>query len=167
MRKMESVDHLLTKLRRAPSVILQSVRSSRLLPRSRGYILFQEFLAGNAFDTRVTVIGDRAFAFVRRNRPGDFRASGSGDIEHDPTLVDNECVRTAFSVSERIGAQSLAFDFLRGAESRPLIVEISYCYNPDAVHKCPGYWDPTMNWSEGHVWPEHAILDDLLRSQLQ
>lgn len=27
-----------------------------------GYVLFQEFLPGNSYDTRVTVIGDRAFA---------------------------------------------------------------------------------------------------------
>jgi glutathione synthase/RimK-type ligase-like ATP-grasp enzyme len=164
MRKTESVEHLLAKLRRAPSAILQAGRSSRFLPRSRGHVLFQEFVPGNAFDTRVTVIGDRAFGFTRRNRPGDFRASGSGDLDHDPNRVDNECVRTAFAVSERIGSQSLAFDFLRGAESKTVIVEISYCYNPDAVHKCLGYWDPAMNWHEGHVWPEYAILEDLLRS---
>ena len=34
----------------------------------KNYIYFQEFIPGNEFDTRVTVIGDRAFAFRRMNR---------------------------------------------------------------------------------------------------
>ena len=35
----------------------------------RGYLYLQEFLEGNEFDTRVTVIGNRAFAYRRVNRP--------------------------------------------------------------------------------------------------
>lgn len=31
-------------------------------------------------DTRVTVIGHCAFGYRRYNRPGDFRASGSGRL---------------------------------------------------------------------------------------
>ena len=39
----------------------------------RGYVYFQDFIPDNQFDTRVTVIGNRAFAFIRKVRPGDFR----------------------------------------------------------------------------------------------
>ena len=164
MRKTRTVGALVAKLRRAPSSILDSIRISQALPRSRGYVYFQEFLPDNGFDTRVAVIGDRAFAFTRRNRPGDFRASGSGDLDHDPSKVDIECVRTAVGVARRLGTQSLAFDFLKDSQSRPVIIEISYCYQAEAVQHCPGCWDPAMNWHEGHVWPQDAILEDLLRS---
>ena len=48
-----------------------------------GYIYFQEYLAGNEFDTRIYVIGDHAGALRRLNRPGDFRASGSNRLDYD------------------------------------------------------------------------------------
>jgi hypothetical protein len=50
----------------------------------KNYALFQEFMPGNEHDTRVTVIGDRAFAYRRFNRPNDFRASGSGNFNVEP-----------------------------------------------------------------------------------
>ena len=50
----------------------------------RSYILWQEFIPDNQRDFRVTIIGRRyAFVFWRNNRPGDFRASGSGLIDYD------------------------------------------------------------------------------------
>ena len=53
----------------------------------RDYLLVQEFLPGNGFDTRITVIGNRAFGFRRFNRPDDFRASGSGRIDWNPAAI--------------------------------------------------------------------------------
>ena len=162
VRKVQSWAAFVGKLRRAPSAFLKAVRTSSELARSRGYIFFQEFLPGNAHDTRITVIGDRAFGFIRRNRPGDFRASGSGALDHATDLVSLECVRSAFDVAKKLGTQSLAFDFLWDENKRPMIVEISYCYQAEAVYKCPGHWDSCMNWHEGHLWPQDAILNDLL-----
>jgi hypothetical protein len=46
-----------------------SPRPGSLTELQWGYLLLQEFVPGNEFDTRVTVIGDRAFAFRRLNRP--------------------------------------------------------------------------------------------------
>ncbi len=128
----------------------------------QGYIYFQEFLPGNAFDTRVTVIGHRAFAFIRRNRADDFRASGSGLLGYDAELVDKRCVETAFDVARGLRAQSLAFDFLFDSEHSPRICEISYCYVASAVHACPGHWDRQLTWQPGHIWPQDAILEDLI-----
>jgi hypothetical protein len=61
-----------------------------------------------------------------------------------------------------LGTQSLAFDFLRGSGGEYVIGEISYCYISGYIHECPGHWDEAMNWHEGHVWPEDAIIEDLL-----
>jgi glutathione synthase/RimK-type ligase-like ATP-grasp enzyme len=162
IRRTRTAGSLVAKLHRAPSSILNAIRTSHALPRSRGYVYFQEFLPDNAFDTRVTVIGDRVFAFIRRNRPGDFRASGSGDLHYDLNSIDMACVRTAVSVARRLGAQSLAFDFLRDSESQPVIIETSYCYQAEAVFNSPGHWDDTLTWHEGHMWPQDAILEDVL-----
>ena len=130
----------------------------------KNYALFQEFLPGNEFDTRVTVIGDRAFAFRRFNRPKDFRASGSGNLQHDPLAVDLRCVSAAFAAAQRLKSQSMAFDFLfRGEGQEPVVVEVSYCYADWAVERCPGHWDSRLNWHEGHLWPEEAHVEDFLK----
>ncbi len=105
----------------------------------QGYFFVQEFLPGNEFDTRVTIIGNRAFAFRRYNRQNDFRASGSGKLNWDPAAIDLETVRLAFHVAQKLGTQSLAVDALRRGDER-LIVEISYTYASWAVRDCPGHW---------------------------
>jgi glutathione synthase/RimK-type ligase-like ATP-grasp enzyme len=162
--RLNSWDQVIAKARRAPAMIVASARARWAAPRTRGYVLFQEFMPGNSGDTRVTVIGNRAFGFVRANRPGDFRASGSGRIDHDPARVDPRCVSIAFSTAGRIASQSMAFDFVFDPQGKPRILEMSYCYQAEAVHNCPGHWDEGLGWHEGHVWPQDAILQDLLNS---
>lgn len=130
----------------------------------KNYALFQEFLPDNEYDTRVTVIGNRAFAFRRFNRPNDFRASGSGRIDHDPAAIDGRCLRAAFAAARKLGSQSMAFDFLfRGRNGAPVVGEISYCYADWAVERCPGHWDSELNWHAGHLWPETAHVEDFLK----
>jgi glutathione synthase/RimK-type ligase-like ATP-grasp enzyme len=152
---------LLGALKRLPRTLLSIRRESRFMSRERGYAYFQEFIPGNTFDTRITVIGERAFGFTRDVRPNDFRASGSGRIDYDLARIDPRCVTTAFDIARRIVAQSVAFDFLTGPEG-PCITEISFGYQAKAVYDCPGQWDRGRQWHEGHLWPEHAILEDLL-----
>jgi glutathione synthase/RimK-type ligase-like ATP-grasp enzyme len=149
------------KLKRAPRSLAETLQRRRYAPRQRGYVLFQEFLPGNDFDTRVTLIGNRAFGFMRRNRPNDFRASGSRDCSFDPDRVDRRFVRIAFRVAEELRTQSLACDFLLDANRDPRISEISYCTMTSLVY-CQGYWDREFGWHEGHFWPQDVILEDLL-----
>lgn len=134
----------------------------------KNYALFQEFLAGNDYDTRVTVIGRRAFAFRRFNREGDFRASGSGRLDHDPNKIDERFIRLAFSVADKLRMQSCAIDGLwRGAE--PVVCEVTYTYVSRAVYDCPGHWEldgtpeqGQLVWRPGHMWPEEAQIQDFL-----
>lgn len=127
-----------------------------------GYIYFQEFLPENAFDTRISVIGNRAFGFRRMNRPGDFRASGSGMIDHNPAEIDPRCIQIAFEISQKFCFQCMSYDFLY-KEDQPLIAEISYAFADWAVEACPGHWDPSLNWIEGRMWPEEAQAEDFIR----
>lgn len=131
----------------------------------RGYFYLQEFLPQNAFDTRITVIGDRAFGFRRMNRPDDFRASGSGLIDWDPAGIDMRFVELAYRVADAFGTQSVAIDGLY-ANGVPIVNEISYTYASWAIRECPGHWrreqDGALRWVQGPVLAEDAIFDDFV-----
>jgi hypothetical protein len=152
----------LETIMRFPSIIKLLSKTRKDFPPERGYVYFQEFLAGNLYDTRITIIGERGFGLIRRNRPGDFRASGSGLIDTQPENIDPKILPIAFDIARKIGPQSLALDFVYDAHKRPALLEISYSFVPSAVYQCPGYWDPSLSWHSGHVWPQDAILEDIL-----
>jgi glutathione synthase/RimK-type ligase-like ATP-grasp enzyme len=147
-----------------PKYMMDLYKNNKLAPREKGYVYFQDFIANNANDIRVTVIGKKAFAFIRRVRKGDFRASGSGMIDYFPSSINPECIRIAIEITQKMKGQSVAFDFILNEKGCPTILEVSYCYVDKAVYNCSGYWDDKLIWHEGHVWPEDAILDDLLDS---
>ena len=134
---------------------------SQVHDKDFGYIYFQEFVQDNSYDTRITIIGNRAFGFRRFNRDGDFRASGSGKIDWDIKKIDPKCVQLAFDISNRLNLQSMSYDFLfkRGL---PVINEMSYTFADWAVQKCPGFWDKELNWHGGNIWPEETQVIDFI-----
>lgn len=130
----------------------------------RGYMLVQEFVEGNEFDTRVNVIGNRAFAFRRANRPNDFRASGSQNADLDPSKIALDAIRLAFDASKRLRMPILCFDILRRMDE-PVITEISYYFNAPTIGECPGHWtlrDGELKWIDGRMRAEDAVLEDFL-----
>jgi len=128
------------------------------------YVLFQEFLPNNDFDTRVTIIGDRAYAYRRFNRKKDFRSSGSGLIDYDIESIDLIFIKTAFEVSKKLGFQSMAYDFLRDKMGNPVFCEFSYTFKDQLLYDCPGYWDSNLKFIEPHFWPQYFHLIDLLKN---
>jgi glutathione synthase/RimK-type ligase-like ATP-grasp enzyme len=133
-----------------------------------GYFLAQEFLPGNDFDVRVTITGDRAFVFRRFNRPGDFRASGSGQVDWNPSHVGEDAVRLAYQTARRLDSQTLTVDVLRRADE-PVIVELGLAYASWAIRECPGHWvlhgEPDageLQWVEGSIDPADAIFEDFV-----
>ncbi len=126
------------------------------------YVLFQQFLPNNRFDTRVTTIGKRAFAFRRFTRDADFRSSGSGKIDYDVSSIDLGFVAKAIEISSAYGFQTMAYDFLYDLEGQARFCEMSYAYIDSAVFNCSGYWDDKLNWHEGHFWPQYFHLMDAL-----
>lgn len=125
-------------------------------------ILFQKFLPDNHYDTRVTIIGNRALAFRRFVRKNDFRASGSGNFNMEPDKIDRACLKTAFAISKKLGFTTMAYDFIYDKDKRPNINEISYCFVDTIVRQCPGYWDEELNWHEGQNWPQYYQMVDFL-----
>lgn len=141
---------------------LRGLDSSPWWQAHKNYALFQRYLPGNDSDTRVTLIGNRAFAFRRLTRAGDFRASGSGRIDYDQDKIDPRCIEIAHRISEEMKFQSMAYDFLFTPEGEPQFCEISYTYLSRTVYDCPGYWDRELNYRSGHFWPEWCHLSDCL-----
>ena len=128
----------------------------------KNYVLFQKFLPNNKYDTRITIIGNRAFGFRRFVRNNDFRASGSGKIDYNMNKVDKNCIKIAFKVSKQLQFQSMAYDFIYNENNEPEFSEISYTYLDTAIYNCPGNWDSNLNWHEGHYWPQYFQLVDTL-----
>jgi len=127
------------------------------------YVYFQEFIADNDYDTRIIVIGERAFGCIRRNRPRDFRASGSGLVEFDSRKIDKSAIELAFNAISKLKAQSLAFDILI-KKYKPVIVEISYTFPQYPPWRdFPGYWKPDLTWVERNMWPEEAQVEDFVK----
>ncbi len=165
LRRIHTAADVAAKLGRLPAALRAIAREKRFVARESGYVLFQEFQPANDFDTRIVIIGDKAFGLRRRNRPGDFRASGSGYLDYDARGISTEAIAIAFDVSRRLRFQSMAYDFLFDRGGRPLICEISYCFTPGMVYyRCEGHWDSALNFHPGHLYLEDAILDDALRA---
>lgn len=129
--------------------------------RHKNYIYFQKFMPNNEYDTRVAVLGKRAWAFKRFNRKNDFRASGSNNYDTRRNKIDMRMVKIAFEVSEKLGFQSMAYDFVYDEDRNPVIVEISYTYG-DYPEFSTGYWDENLDWHDGKYVPEYLELVDAL-----
>ena len=138
-----------------------------LLHRERDDVVYwQEFVKDNLADLRITVIGDStAFAFWRHNRPGDFRASGSGLIDYDRP-VPEECVRYCIGINRQFGFDSMAYDLLFKDQGF-VINEMSYGYVDKAVFNAPGFYTmkegTAMVFTRRHVWPQDVWVEWVLR----
>ena len=103
------------------------------------------------------------------NRTGDFRASGSGQIDVSQSEIDPAFLRAAFQAADKLGTQSCAFDGLWKGDC-PVFGEISYTYASWAVASCPGHWKLVgspdhgeIRWVEGSMWPEDAQAADFIQ----
>jgi len=105
-------------------------------------VYWQEFIDGNDADLRITVIGGRyACAFWRRNRPNDFRASGSGLVDYARPIPE-EALRLCFEFCRKMDYDSMAFDLLV-KDGIFAIIEMSYLYVAAAIAGAPGVYERT------------------------
>jgi glutathione synthase/RimK-type ligase-like ATP-grasp enzyme len=119
-------DRFLRRARRK-SGIQAAYRVSAQRQREQ-YVILQQWVPSDG-DLRVATLGpDIVAAFWRKNRPNDFRASGSGLLEPftEQTIPKVPC-DLALQISEKHGFTSMAYDFLPSGENW-LITEISYSF---------------------------------------
>jgi glutathione synthase/RimK-type ligase-like ATP-grasp enzyme len=129
--------------------------------RQKNYVYFQKFMAGNEYDTRIAIVGKRAYAFKRFVRPNDFRASGSDNYDMRKDQIDMRMVEIGFQISEKLNFQSMAYDFVYDDLKNPLVIEISYTYG-DYPEFSDGFWDQNLVWHDGNYVPEYLELVDSL-----
>lgn len=108
--------------------------SSRYRGSRPHYAYFQEFLHIDR-DWRITTLGkDLVSVFSRKNRPEDFRASGSGIWEKvEVSDVPTEACDLALRISNTHRFTSMTYDFMKHGE-RWVIGELSYAFMLNAVY---------------------------------
>ena len=47
-------------------------------------------------------------------------------------------------------------------DEKPVISELSYVFPAYIIHGSAGYWDQNLNWFKGHIWPQDAIIEDVV-----
>jgi len=139
---------------------------AKILGKEKGYVYFQEFIQGNDSDIRVIIIGDKAFAIKRMVRENDFRASGSGNIHYEKEHFDNATIKLAFVISEKLGSQCTAFDFVY-KNGEPLVVEISYGFDPKGYESCTGFWNKNLEWTPGKFNPYGWMIEDVITKAVE
>ncbi len=162
MRMVKSIKSPLHILKRVNGYLIRRKKLSDFSAVEKGYVYFQKFLKQNDFDTRIVVIGKKAFGIIRLNRDNDFRASGSGRIEYDIGKIDINMVKISFDVCKNLGTQSLAFDFIYDENAQPKIIEISYAFSTRAYDKCEGYWTEDLQFLKKEVNAENFMIEDLI-----
>ena len=128
--------------------------------------LLQEFCPDNPGDYRITVIGDQVSAIGRHNRPGDFRASGSG--RSFLAVPDLELALLCWQICRRAGWGTMGFDVLQ-QNGQWVITEMSYTYPiysiTDWTQQC---WQfPQQQLISRQEHPVDTLLDWLLRLEPQ
>lgn len=135
---------------------------AKMHPNEKGYVYFQEFIAGNQTDFRIKVVDGKCWGFQRVVRENDFRASGSGKLIFDNAAIPLELVSIAQETARRLALQSVAFDFIQ-ANGVWLIVEMSYGFGFDEREMCHGYWDEHLIWHDEYFVPQNWMVDCLLK----
>jgi len=123
--------YTLPRLRKGSLLVQLQQRYRDSWPR---YAYFQEFLHIEK-DWRVTTLGpDLLSVFARRNRPEDFRASGSGIWEKVAAAdLPVEACDLALRISQESGFTCMTYDFMQ-KDGHWVIGEISYAFLLNAVY---------------------------------
>jgi glutathione synthase/RimK-type ligase-like ATP-grasp enzyme len=134
----------------------------KVFPKQRNYVYFQEFIPDLTYDIRLIVIGNKCFYLKRNTRDNDFRASGSGMLEFAPGKFNLKAVDIAFKAAQQLDMLCVAYDFIFDSKDKPLVVEISYGFQPYVYDQCQGFYDKALNWHESKVNLEYEIVYNFL-----
>ena len=127
-----------------------------------GNVYWQEFVPDNPADMKIIVIGDRyVYGYWRNNRPGDFRASGGGNLDFQRP-IPQEVIQYCLDLNRRWDVDSMGYDILL-RHSEPIVIEMSHAYYDTYPQRSSGYHerqaDGTLAFVEGHVWPEQLWVE--------
>lgn len=150
------------KVKKVPGFFKMVSQGRQGFPKERSYVYFQEFIPGNKYDYRIAIVDNKAWAFKRRVRDNDFRASGSGMIDYDINDIPISLISKSFDVAKALGTQSIAFDYVKDDCNNFYIVEISFGFEGKAIYSAPGYFKEDMTFVQAHLWPEHVLFESII-----
>jgi glutathione synthase/RimK-type ligase-like ATP-grasp enzyme len=154
-----SLSHLLLSSRR----IIHKPEYAKMNGNEKGYVYFQDFIPNNSFDFRLELAGDKCWGCRRMVRPGDFRASGGGNEDHDHTKIPIDIVRQSFEYKDRLGMQSVGFDYLLNEGGDAVLLEMSYGFGY-AKGDGEGYWTRSLDRIEEKIIPSHEIIQSMIKA---
>lgn len=160
-RSSRNLKDIIGRLKRAPEFIYSFMRA-RDLPREKGYVYLQEFVAGAKYDIKAVVIGNKMGFIGRRVREGDFRASGGSDLFGDKSIVTQQVIETAFAAADAMRSDCAGFDIVVSPNSKqPYIVEVSFGFSHKALMTTGGYFDRSGSWHDTPLNAPVEIMDNL------
>ncbi|MEV4656114.1 hypothetical protein [Micromonospora sp. NPDC049301] len=137
------------------------LRRDRHQPRSlhRQKFIVQEFVPGLSGDFKVLRFGDRFYTLWRRNRPGDFRASGSGIWDFDDTggADRSALLDYAARISDTLGTPTASLDIGFDGSDFHLIEFQCIHFGTVTAEKSSQYYVKTRG--EWHSVPERCDIE--------
>ena len=137
----KSIGDVLSRVKKIPGFI-KNLKISKSLPVERGYIYAQEWIENSGYDIKVVIVNGKLTAFGRKVRKGDFRASGSGDIIHDDSIINNKIISTAINAYDALELSCVGFDFVIDSNNNtPYIIEMCFGFSNEAALAFGKYYD--------------------------
>lgn len=110
----------------------------------RGKCVIQNFISGVLFDWKILVYYNRVFALKRKNRPNDFRASGSGLFSYEKN-IPSEILDLALQTRIRMNVPHLSLDIAM-TDSGPVIFEFQVIgFGTKTIEFAPFYFVKTSS----------------------
>lgn len=155
-RKISSSFTSTNILRSIKSVL--NLKKPRLISNNRKKFIVQKYIPGLTGDYKVLVYGNKYFVVKRENRPGDFRASGSGLITFVDD-IDEKLLDYADSVFCKCDVPFMGLDIADYGDNYALIEFQFVAMGNYALEKSRFYFEKVDN-----VWQkvcENSVLEDV------
>ena len=99
---------------------------------------------------------------TRHTRKADFRASGSGDIFYDKSLITDDIIRSAFEAADKLDVQCIGFDYVTNRKTnKGFIIEMCHGFDVDAIYESGGYWDRGLKWHDEPLNVKYEIMEQM------
>ena len=128
----------------------------------REKFVVQQFIPGLENDWKVLVFHERYYVMRRRNRKGDFRASGSGLFSYDEN-VDLDLLESAREIYNCLQLPTLSLDLAKSGD-KVFLIEMQFVYfGTITLEKSPYYYMKTnLGWQQ--VKTRSSLEEEYARS---
>ncbi len=130
--------------------VLRTIKHKGYIKESlhRSKFIVQEFIPNLSNDWKVLVYWDKYYVLRRKNRPNDFRASGSGLFSFDE-IVDPRLLDAAREIRQNFDVPMISLD-LAISNNRVVLIEFQFVYfGTSTLEESPYYYvDNNGHWEK-------------------